>query len=413
MSEASRPDSSLLDGVTVLELGTTIAGPFCARLLADFGARVIKVEPLEGDPIRTTGKRFRDKPLYAASIMRNKQLVAIDLRTPEGQDLIRSCAARCDILIENFRPGTMEKWGLGYDALAASNPGLIMVRISGYGQSGPYSKRPGYGVVCEAVGGLRYVNGDPDRPPARSNIALTDCITGVYAAFATVMALRYREKTGIGQVVDTALYECAFSFMEAHIPAYEKLGHVVQREGSAHGNSVVNNLFTTRDGEYVHIQGSQTNSFRRLCLAIGRPDILEDVRFNTRLERGRHGEEIDGIVGEWVAARDYEDVAQVLGAGDVVFTRIYSMADIFRDPHYRGARHARPRPRRGSRLDYRCRAGAPPVEDARRHLAQRRQCGARYPSGAEVGRRAFGRSDHAPRGAEDRLLGTLCAERCA
>lgn len=335
MTAPNQPDRSLLEGVRVLELGTTIAGPFCARLLADFGAEVVKVEPLEGDPIRTTGKRFKDKPLYAASIMRNKQLVAIDLRTPEGQDLIRTLVAKSDILIENFRPGTLEKWGLGYDALAKINPGLIMVRISGYGQTGPYSKRPGYGVVCEAVGGLRYINGTPDRPPARSNIALTDCITGLYSAFATVMALRYREQTGVGQVVDTALYECAFSFMEAHIPAYEKLGYVVQREGSAHGNSVVNNLFTTRDGEYIHIQGSQTNSFRRLCLAMGRPDILDDVRFNTRLERGRHGEEIDGIVGEWVAARDYEEAAQALAANDVVFTRIYSMADIFKDPHYK------------------------------------------------------------------------------
>ena len=334
MSAATRPKTNLLDGVRVLELGTTIAGPFCARLLADFGAEVVKVEPLEGDPIRTTGKRFKDKPLYAASLMRNKQLVAIDLRTPEGQDLVRQLADRSDILIENFRPGTLEKWGLGYDTLTKNNPGLIMVRVSGYGQTGPYSKRPGYGVVCEAVGGLRYINGTPDRPPARSNIGLTDCITGLYAAFGAVMALRHREQTGSGQVIDTALYECAFSFMEPHIPAYEKLGYVVQREGSAHGNSVVNNLFATRDGEYVHIQGSQTNSFRRLCLAIGRAEILDDPRFNTRLERGKRGEEIDGIVGEWVAGRDYEAVAAALSAGDVVFTRIYSMADIFKDPQY-------------------------------------------------------------------------------
>lgn len=335
MSQSKQGMQSLLEGVRVLELGTTIAGPFCARLLADFGAEVVKVEPLEGDPIRTSGKRFRDKPLYAASIMRGKQLIAIDLRTPEGQELIRKLVAKSDILVENFRPGTLEKWGLGYDDLAKVNPGLVMVRISGYGQSGPYSERPGYGVVCEAVGGLRYINGDPDRPPARSNIGLTDCITGLYSAFGAVMALRFREKTGIGQVVDSALYECAFSFMEPHIPAYEKLGYVVQREGSAHGNSVVNNLFITGDGQYVHIQGSQTNSFRRLCLAIGRPDILDDTRFNTRLERGKHGEEIDAIIGEWVAARAYDEVEKVLGAGDVVFTRIYSMADIFKDPHYK------------------------------------------------------------------------------
>jgi crotonobetainyl-CoA:carnitine CoA-transferase CaiB-like acyl-CoA transferase len=325
----------LMEGVKVLELGTTIAGPFCGRLLADFGAEVIKVEPLEGDPIRVSGKRFEGKPLYATSIMRNKQLIAIDLRTGAGQDLVRKLVAKCDVLIENFRPGTLEKWGLGYEELSKINAGLIMVRISGYGQSGPYSERPGYGVVCEAVGGLRYINGDPDHPPARSNIGLTDCITGLYSAFATVMALRYRERTGVGQVVDSALYECAFSFMEPHIPAYDKLGFVVEREGSAHAGSVVNNLYETRDGDYVHIQGSQTNSFRRLCLAIGRPDMLEDARYNTRLERVKHGDEVDAIVGEWVGARDYSAVEQALGAGDVVFTRIYSMADIFKDPHYR------------------------------------------------------------------------------
>lgn len=335
LEERRTASPMLLEGVTVLELGTTIAGPFCGRLLGDFGADIVKVEPLEGDPIRVSGKRFEGKPLYAKSIMRNKQLIAMDLRTAAGQDLVCKLAAKSDILIENFRPGTLEKWGLGYDELAKVNPGLIMVRISGYGQTGPYSQRAGYGVVCEAVGGLRYINGDPGHPPARSNIALTDCITGLYAAFATVMALRHRERTGVGQMIDTALYECAFSFMEPHIPAYEKLGYVVQREGSAHADSVVNNLFITRDGQYVHIQGSQTNTFKRLCLAMGRPDILEDSRFNTRLERARHGEEIDAIVGEWVAARDYDEVEGALSAGDVVFTRIYSMADIFRDPHYR------------------------------------------------------------------------------
>ena len=324
-----------LDGVRVLELGTTIAGPFCARLLADFGADVIKVEPAEGDPIRVSGKRFHGKGLYAASLMRNKRLVTIDLRTAAGQDLVRRFAARCDIVIENFRPGTLEKWGLGYEDLSRINPRIVLVRISGYGQTGPYSGRPGYGVVCEAVGGLRHVTGDPDRPPARANIGLTDCITGLYAAFGAVMALRHSERTGHGQVVDTALYECAFSFMEPHIPAYEKLGFVVNREGSAHTNSVVNNLFQTKDGHYVHVQGSQENGFRRLCLAMGRPDILEDERYNTRLARIQHAEEIDGIVAAWTGEREYAEVERALSAQDVTFTRIYTMADIFNDPHYR------------------------------------------------------------------------------
>lgn len=323
-----------LQGVRVLELGTTVAGPFCARLLADFGAEVIKVEAADGDPIRTSGKRFKDKPLYAASLMRNKKLIVIDLRLPAGQDLVKRFAAKCDIVIENFRPGTLEKWGLGFDALAKINPRLVLVRVSGYGQSGPYSQRPGYGVVCEAVGGLRHVTGDPDRPPARANVALTDCITGVYAAFGAMMALRHSEQTGVGQVVDTALYECAFSFMEAHVGSYEKLGYVVNREGSSHTGSVVNSLFKTRDGHYVHVQGAQTNSFRRLCLAMGRPDILEDSRFNTRLERVKNVEEMDGIVAAWMGARDYLDAERELSAHDVVFTRIFTMNEIFKDPHY-------------------------------------------------------------------------------
>ncbi len=323
-----------LQGVRVLELGTTVAGPFCARLLADFGAEVIKVEAAEGDPIRTSGKRFKDKPLYAASLMRNKKLIVIDLRVAAGQDLVKRFAAKCDLMIENFRPGTLEKWGLGYDVLAKINPRLVLVRVSGYGQTGPYSQRPGYGVVCEAVGGLRHVTGDADRPPARANVALTDCITGVYAAFGAMMALRHSERTGQGQVVDTALYECAFSFMEAHISSYEKLGYVVNREGSSHSGSVVNSLFSTRDGHYVHVQGAQTNSFRRLCLAMGRADILADTRFNTRLERVKNADEINGIVAAWMGTRDYADAERELSAHDVVFTRIFTMTEIFKDPHY-------------------------------------------------------------------------------
>jgi crotonobetainyl-CoA:carnitine CoA-transferase CaiB-like acyl-CoA transferase len=323
-----------LDGVRVLELGTTIAGPFCARLLADFGAEVIKVEPLEGDPVRTAGKRYEGKSLYAASILRNKALVAIDLRTAAGQELVKKMVGQCDVVIENFRPGGLEKWGLGYDALARIRPGLVMVRISGYGQTGPYSTRPGYGVVCEAVGGLRYITGEPGRPPVRVNIGLTDYITGLYAAFGTLLALRHRDRTGEGQYIDTALYECAFSFMEPHVPAYDKLGVVAQPTGPGLSDSAVNNLFRTRDGVYVHIQGSQTNSFRRLCLAMGRADLLEDTRFNTRIERSRHHVEIDAIVAEWATRIDYDELARLFRAGDVTFTRIFDMADIFADPHY-------------------------------------------------------------------------------
>lgn len=323
-----------LQGVRVLELGTTIAGPFCARLMADFGAEVIKLESPDGDPVRTAYKRLDGRSLYAKSLMRNKRLIAADLHTPGGQDLVRRFAAACDVVVENFRPGTLERWGLGYDTLAAVNPGLVLVRVSGYGQTGPYGPRPGYGIVCEAVGGLRHVIGDPDRPPARANLALTDCITGLYAAFGAMMALRHRDRTGLGQVVDTALYESAFSFMEPHVPAYDKLGHVAEREGAGHSGSVINNLFLTRDGVYVHVQGSQNNSFRRLCAAMGAPALASDPRFATALAREAHVDAIEGIVAAWLAARDFAEVDAAFGAGDVTYTRIFTMADIFRDPHY-------------------------------------------------------------------------------
>ena len=335
MNENVNQPMGPLVGTKVLELGTTIAGPFCARLLADFGAEVFKVEPFEGDPIRSSGKQFEGEPLYASSLMRNKKLIVIDLRLALGQELIKKMVKNCDIVIENFRPGTLEKWGLGFDVLSQINPKLVLVRISGYGQTGPYSHRPGYGVACEAVGGLRHVTGDADRPPARANIALTDCITGVYSAFGAVMALRHAEATGKGQIVDSALYECAFSFMEAHIGAYDKLNSVVSREGSGHTGSVVNNLYLTRDQQYVHIQGSQANSFRRLCEAMEREDILQDPRFNTRLERSKYGKEMDAIVGEWMQRHDYVDAERILSARDVVFTRIFTMKEIFEDPHYR------------------------------------------------------------------------------
>jgi len=323
-----------LDGIRVLELGTTIAGPFCGRLLCDFGAEVVKIEPPEGDPIRGAGKQFQGESLYAASILRGKRLIAADLRKPETQDLVRRLVAKCDVVIENFRPGGLEQWGLGYADLARVNPGLVMVRISGYGQSGPYSGRPGYGIVCEAVGGLRHIIGDPDRPPARANIGLTDCITGLYGAFGAMMALRHRERTGEGQFVDTALYECAFSFMEQHVPAFEKTGYVAGRMGAGMSDSYVNNMFITRDGVYVHVQAAQGNGFRRLCEAMGRPELNDDPRFCSRLARNKHGAEIDGIVAEWMAARDFAEIEQPFTANEVTFTRVYTMADIFQDPHY-------------------------------------------------------------------------------
>lgn len=324
-----------LVGHRVLELGSTVAGPFCGRMLADFGAEVIKVEPAEGDPVRTMGKRFAGKSLYASSIFRNKQLVSIDLRTTEGQEIARALAAQCDVVVENFRPGGLEKWGLGYEQLAALNPKLVMVRISGFGQTGPYSKRPGYGVIGEAISGIRHVTGDPDRPPARVAVSMTDYITGLYAAFGAVMALLAREKTGRGQLIDAALYECAFSFMEPWIAAFEKLGHVANRMGSRLPDSTPNNLYPTADDQFIHITAMGDAVFRRLTAAMQKPELAVDPRFASATARSRHHEEIDASIAQWTRSHPLQTLEATLEQHAVPATRIFTMADIFRDPHYR------------------------------------------------------------------------------
>ncbi|HET8610850.1 MAG TPA: CaiB/BaiF CoA-transferase family protein [Burkholderiales bacterium] len=323
-----------LDGYRVLELGSTVAGPFCGRLFADFGAEVIKVEPVEGDPVRSMGRRCEGKSLYAASLFRNKSLISIDLRTDKGRDIVRRLADKCDFLIENFRPGTLESWGLGYDALSTTNPGLIMVRISGYGQTGPYSSWPGYGVICEAVSGLRHLTGDADRPPGRVATSMTDYITGLYAAFGALLALEARHSTGKGQIVDAALYESAFSFMEPHVPAYQKLGVVAMRAGSRLPGNTPNNLYPTGDGQYVHVTAASDAVFRRLAQAIGKPEMITDERFATAIARIENEDAVDEAIGAWTAQRDCAEVEKVLRAAKVPASHIYTIADIFNDPHY-------------------------------------------------------------------------------
>jgi crotonobetainyl-CoA:carnitine CoA-transferase CaiB-like acyl-CoA transferase len=318
----------------VLEIGSTVAGPFCGRMLADFGAEVIKVEPPEGDAVRTMGKQFQGKSLYAASIFRNKQLVCIDLNRPEGRAIARDIALTCDVVVENFKPGTLEAWGLGWDDLSRANPRLVMVRISGYGQTGPYASRPGYGVICEAVSGLRHLTGDPDRPPSRVAVSMTDYITGLHAAFGAVMALMARATTGRGQLIDAALYECAFNFMEPWIPAYEKLGHVANRTGSRLPGSNPNNLYATKDGEFIHITAMADTLFRRLAKAMGQPELAEDTRFAKALQRNQNSESLDAIIEAWTLAHPLEEIERILSAASVPATRIYTIADIFKDPHY-------------------------------------------------------------------------------
>lgn len=318
----------------VLELGSTVAGPFCGRLFADFGAEVIKVEPMEGDIIRSIGPRYQGKSLYASSIFRNKSLIAVDLRKSEGQDIARKIAAQSDFVIENFKPGTLEKWGLGYEDLRALNPRIIMVRISGYGQTGPYSKRPGYGITCEAVGGLRHLTGDPDRPPARVAVSLTDYLTGLYAFSGALLALTERNHTGEGQCVDAALYESAFSLMEQHIAGFEKQGIVPNRMGASTG-SAPNNLYRSADNQWVHIAANGSAVFNRFMHAIGCAHLITDGRFKTAIARGDNREELDVIINKWTADRSAKLIEEILQNAEVPATRIFTMPDIFEDPHYK------------------------------------------------------------------------------
>lgn len=333
---SNRPKDGPLSGLQVVEIASTIAGPACARLLADFGAEVIKIEPPEGDPVRQMGRHVGDVSLYAASILRNKRSIVLDLKQAEDLAVARALVERCDILVENFRPGVMERLGLGYDTLSQTNPGLVMVRISGYGQDGPYAERPGYGAICEAVGGVRHLTGDPDRPPARVALATTDYLTSVYAAFGALAAVHERARSGFGQVVDAALYEAAFTQLEPAIPAYEKLGIVPKREGPNLPSMAPNSLYPTRDGGYVLIAANSNPTFERLLRLMQQPDLLADPRFATIRSRGErpHMKALDEIIATWTAQWDGAELESRLREAEVPSTRVYTIADIYADPHF-------------------------------------------------------------------------------
>ncbi len=334
-SEAIESRNGPLRGYRVLELCSTIAGPVCARLLADFGAEVIKIESPEGDPVRNMGYHEGDVSLYAASILRNKETATVDLKTAAGRDLVCRLAAACDVVVENFRPGTLERLGLGYDVLCTVNPGLVLARISGYGQTGPYRVKPGYGVICEAFGGTRHLTGDPDRPPARVAVAVTDYLTAVYAAFGITMALLERGRTGKGQVVDTALYETAFSMMEAIVPAYDRLGLVPTRQGSRLPSMAPNNLYLAQDDVYVLIAANNNQTFTRLAEAMGQPGLVDDPRFASIRARSANVDAIDAIVAAWVRGLPGKEIEERLEQASVPVSRVFTIADIYADPHYR------------------------------------------------------------------------------
>ncbi|MES2186348.1 MAG: CoA transferase [Pseudomonadota bacterium] len=323
-----------LAGYKALELCSTVAGPACARLLADFGADVIKVEPPAGDPLRSMGKHAGEVSLYAATILRNKRAITIDLKKPDGLRLVRALALQSDLLVENYRPGVMERLGLGYEELSRENPGLVMVRISGYGQSGPYRERPGYGAICEAMAGVRHLTGDPDRPPARVALATTDYLTSVYAAFGAVTALLARSKTGRGQVVDAALYEAAFAQMEVYVPAFETTGFVPNRVGPNLPNMAPNSLYPTRDGAYVLIAANSDATFKRLIAVMGQPELIDDpLMCNIRL-RGQNIPYCNSVVAAWTQLHDGDAIERMLLDAGVPVSRVYTMPDIFSDPHF-------------------------------------------------------------------------------
>ena len=315
----------------VLELGSLIAGPFCAKTLADFGAEVIKIEPPgEGDPLRTWRRMRNGTSLWWHVQSRNKKSVTCDLRRPEGQEIVRRLARASQIAVENFRPGALERWNLGWDALSAENPKLVLVRISGYGQSGPYRERPGFAAVAEALAGLRYVTGFPDRPPARPNLSIGDTIASLHGVIGALMALH----SGKGQVVDVALYESVFNCMESLLPEYDAQGYVRERSGSALPGIAPSNLYPCRDGSYVLIAGNADSLFKRLMGAIGREDLRDDPQLARNDGRAAQMERIDDAIGAWTKRFSQEEVLQAMEKAEVPAGRIFSAADIAADPHY-------------------------------------------------------------------------------
>lgn len=321
-----------LKDIRVIELGQLIAGPYCGQLLADMGADVIKVEPPgQGDPMRQWG---RDGfPLWWAVVGRGKRCITLNLRTPEGQDIIRDLVTKADILIENFRPGTMEKWGLGYDALSQLNPALIMVRVSGFGQTGPYSKRPGYASVGEAMGGLRYVMGEPDRKPSRAGISIGDTLAASNAAFGALAALHHRHRTGEGQVVDASIFESVLSVMESLVPEHTIENRTRERSGSFLPNIAPSNIYDASDGMVV-IAANQDTVFARLCRAMKRPDLTNDPRYANHVERGENQSELDQLIQAWARERSVEEIEEVLVAHAVPVSRVYTAADMIKDEHF-------------------------------------------------------------------------------
>lgn len=326
-----------LSGIKVLELGQLMAGPFAGTLLAYFGADVIKIEPPgKGDAVRGWRAVEGDTSLWWYSLGRNKRSVTVNLKSEEGRNIVRRLAAEVDVLIENFRPGTLEKWGLGPEDLKAANPGLIFARVSGYGQDGPYASRPGYASVCEGVGGLRYVNGFPGQPPVRQNLSLGDSLTGLHAAFGILLALFHRDRQQVksGQIVDVGIFEAVYNMMEAVVPEYDRLGMVRGPSGTTITGVVPTNTYPCRDDKYVIIGGNGDSIFRRLMTTAGRQDMADDPGLQDNAGRLEDQERVDGAIADWTRTLDSSEVLTVLEEARVPAGLIYSVVDMVDDPHF-------------------------------------------------------------------------------
>jgi formyl-CoA transferase len=328
-----------LEGVRILELGALLAGPFAGRLLGDLGAEVIKVEaPDRPDPMRQWGQEtYNGRALWWPVVARNKRCVTLDLRTEEGQALLLELAARSDAIVENFRPGTLERWDLGPDRLHEVNPGLVVVRVSGYGQTGPYAGRAGYAAAAEAMGGLRYINGYPGQDPPRSGISLGDSLAGMFAAQGLLAALYRRDVLGdgTGQVVDVSILESCFALMVSAAPEYDLTGRIRRPSGTRLPGVAPSNVFTAADGKQLVIAANQDSLFRRLCEVMGRPDMAQDARYATHGARAEHQDALEDEIAAWVAQRPAAEIAEALNAEGVVCGPIYTIEDIFADPHVR------------------------------------------------------------------------------
>lgn len=325
-----------LKGLKVLEMGQLLAGPFCGSYLAGFGAEVIKIEkPKVGDPLRQWRKIHKGTSLWWLSMARNKKSITLDVTKPEGQKIAKNLAEKVDILVENFKPGTMEKWGMGYEELKALNKGIIMVRVSGYGQMGPNSSRPGFANVLEGFGGLRYMSGYPDRPPVRTGLSLGDTLSGLHAALGALTAVYHRDVNGgEGQVVDVAIYEAIFNMMESSLAEYDKFGHIRERNGAKLEGIVPTSTYPTKDNKFIIIGGNGDSIYRRLMNKIGRSDLAKHSEMQDNKGRVKHEAEIDQAITDWTLSQTYEDAYAAMIEAEVPSGPVYSIADIAKDEQY-------------------------------------------------------------------------------